>query len=111
MLDEKILVSDKDLGTWFSIDDIAIKSQPQFDVTILSLAKLYGLPLPDCQMDLIHKAVHATDHEEDLDSELVDWLIASAEIAYKFLNNLLPSGYKFGFTGEHYENFVLTNVS
>lgn len=111
MQDEKILVSDSDLGTWFSLDDISIKTQPQLDVTILSLAKLYGLPLPDCQMELIHKVVFETDHEEDLDQELVDWLIYTAEIAYKHLNNRLPQGYKFGFTGEQYENFVLTTIA
>ncbi len=111
MQDNKIIVSEQDLGTWFSLDDIAIKTQPQLDVTILSLATLYGLPIPDCQLEIIHKVVFDTDHEEDLDRELVDWLIASAEISYKYLNNLLPKGYKFGFTGEHYENFVLTTLA
>jgi hypothetical protein len=111
MQDNKIIVSEQDLGTWFSLDDIAIKTQPQLDVTILSLATGYGLPVPECQLELIHKVVFETDHEEDLDHELVDWLIASAEIAYKYLNNLLPQGYKFGFTGEQYENFVLTTIA
>lgn len=100
-------LTERDLGVWFKLDGVAIKTQPQLDVALLSLATLYGLPIPDCQLELVYKVVHETD-EDELDSELVMWLISASEIAIKFLNHLAnPAGYEFSFFGEEYENLAL----
>lgn len=101
-------LTERDLGVWFKLDGVAIKTQPQLDVAVLSLATLYGLPIPDCQLELVYAVVHSTDDEDELDRELVHWLIATSEIAMKYLNHLAnPLGYEFTFFGEEYENLAL----
>jgi hypothetical protein len=103
-----LVLTEQDLGVWFKLDGVAIKTQPQLDVALLSLATLYGLPIPDCQLELVYQVVHSTDHEEDLDDDLVIWLIAVSELAIKYLNNLANrAGYEFKFVGEDYENLTL----
>ena len=110
MSNEKITIKDSDLGVWFGIDHNAIHNQPQLDLAVVALAECYGFMLvPMPLMQSIHNAVHAMS-ENDLDEELVEFLIVLSELAFQFLALKLPAGYEFKFIGEDYSQLELQKV-
>jgi hypothetical protein len=107
---EKIIIKpETDLGAWFGIDGKSIKNQPQLDLAVIALAGAYGFKVARHRdLALVHKFVYKLENEgEELDSEFENLLIASAEVCTQFLNSILPSGYKFTFTGEEYDTLEL----
>lgn len=108
MNDTSIILNDQDLGVWFSINGTSIKSQPQLDLAVISLAELYGfkeISMPTLMM--AHKVVSNLS-EDDINPNVVMHLINYCEKAIQYLNSLAEEvGYKFDFSGEEYENLTL----
>jgi hypothetical protein len=104
----KILLTDQDLGLWFSINGTSIKSQPELDLAVISLAGLYGykkIPMP--VLEFAHKVVHRVP-ADTLEDSVVAALISYCELAIRHLNDLAGElGYKFDFAGEEYDQLML----
>jgi hypothetical protein len=105
---DTILITEQDLGTWFSVDGKAIKNQEQLDMAIIALAGLHGYkPIRQNQLDALNQKIQNTDESERADSDLVMALTMMSDSCLQYLNHHLPTGYKFDFAGLAYDNFIL----
>lgn len=109
---DDIKISDAELGVWFGIDGEAIKTQPQLDLAVIALAELHGFEMPKgIDLEGLHKLVHETD-EDSLCPTIVSELIWQCELATRYLNGLVnDKGFRFTFTGEHYDRLVLVRAA
>ena len=105
---DTILIKENDLGTWFSIDGKAIKTQEQLDMAIIALAGLHGYkPLRQAQLNLLNEKIQNADADVKADSDLIMALTMMSDACLQYLNHHLPTGYKFDFGGIAYDNFIL----
>ena len=105
-MSKTISVNETDLGYWFGIDGKAIKTQEQLDLAIIALAGVYGYkPMRQRQLEMLNKVVKEQDDEPN--EEMLMMMTMMSDACLKYLNNKLPTGYKFDFEGLAYENFIL----
>ena len=99
----QIEIDDNDLGVWFSIDGKGIKTQTEMDLALIALAECYGLFVaPIGFMMKLHTHIHSG---EEVTKKLSHLLIDRAEVAVRYLNDLVDDKYEFAFRGDEYENF------
>lgn len=100
-------LTNRDLGVWFGVNGVSIKSQMELDFAIISLANNYGyVELEVEELRYFYTYFYIRGEEGDNDTEEI--LMYYGQRALKFLNEMAEQqGYKFDFGGEEYDTLVL----